>query len=43
MNAPIPYFGGKNWMNNYIIKYFPERETYNTYIEPFGGHARQIS
>lgn len=37
MNAPIQYFGGKNWMNNYIIKYFPERETYNTYIEPFGG------
>ena len=37
MNAPIQYFGGKNWMNNHIIDNFPDKETYNTYIEPFGG------
>jgi len=37
MNAPIKYFGGKGTMFNNIIEYFPKRETYNTYIEPFGG------
>ena len=37
MNAPIKYFGGKNLMFNEIKKYFPERESYNIYIEPFGG------
>jgi len=37
MNSPIKYFGSKGTMFNNIIKYFPERNTYNTYIEPFGG------
>ena len=37
MNAPIVYFGGKNGMAKHIIDYFPDKETYNTYIEPFGG------
>jgi DNA adenine methylase len=37
MNAPITYFGGKNGMAKHIINYFPNKETYNTYIEPFGG------
>ena len=37
MNSPIKYFGGKGMMFNNIIDYFPKRETYNTYIEPFGG------
>lgn len=37
MNAPIKYFGGKNCMAKKILKYFPEKVTYNTYIEPFGG------
>lgn len=37
MNSPIKYFGGKGTMFNNIIDYFPKRETYNTYIEPFGG------
>lgn len=37
MNAPIIYFGGKNGMAKHIIDYFPDKETYNTYIEPFGG------
>jgi DNA adenine methylase len=36
-NAPIKYFGGKGNMFNDIIKYFPKPDTYNTYIEPFGG------
>ena len=37
MNSPIKYFGGKGTMFNKIIDYFPKRETYDTYIEPFGG------
>lgn len=37
MNSPIVYFGGKNGMAKHIIDYFPDKETYNTYIEPFGG------
>lgn len=37
MNAPIRYFGGKNGMAKKILEYFPEKGTYNTYIEPFGG------
>ncbi len=37
MNSPIKYFGGKGTMFNNIIDYFPPRETYDTYIEPFGG------
>jgi DNA adenine methylase len=37
MNSPIKYFGGKGTMFNNIIDYFPKREEYNTYIEPFGG------
>ena len=37
MNAPIQYFGGKNGMSKHIIEFFPDKETYDTYIEPFGG------
>lgn len=37
MNAPIQYFGGKNIMSGRIINYFPDKGTYDTYIEPFGG------
>lgn len=37
MNAPICYFGGKNGMSKHIIEYFPDKETYDIYIEPFGG------
>ena len=37
MNAPIQYFGGKNGMSKHIIECFPDKESYNTYIEPFGG------
>jgi DNA adenine methylase len=37
MNSPIKYFGGKGTMFNNILEYFPKREEYNTYIEPFGG------
>lgn len=35
--TPIKYFGGKSGMINTILEYFPLRETYDTYIEPFGG------
>lgn len=37
MNSPICYFGGKGTMFNNIIKEFPPKESYNIYIEPFGG------
>jgi DNA adenine methylase len=37
MNAPIKYFGGKGTMFKKIIEHFPDKETYTTYIEPFGG------
>lgn len=37
MKAPIKYFGGKGNMYNKIIKYFPDKGEYDTYIEPFGG------
>lgn len=37
MNAPIKYFGGKGTMFKNIIKHFPPKESFDTYIEPFGG------
>lgn len=37
MNSVIKYFGGKNGMFNNIIKHFPDKGSYDTYIEPFGG------
>ena len=37
MQTPIKYFGGKNLMFKNIIKHFPSPDTYNSYIEPFGG------
>ena len=37
MNSVIKYFGGKNGMFNNIIKQFPDKGSYDTYIEPFGG------
>lgn len=37
MNSPIRYFGGKNGMASKILKYFPKEDSYDTYIEPFGG------
>jgi DNA adenine methylase len=35
--TPIKYFGAKNLMVNQIKKYFPESNTFDTYIEPFAG------
>lgn len=35
--SPIKYFGGKGNMFKNIIKYFPKKESYDTYIEPFSG------
>lgn len=37
MNAVIRYFGGKGVMFNNIIKHFPNKSTFDTYIEPFSG------
>ena len=37
LKAPIKMFGGKGTMFNEIIKYFPDSDEYDTYIEPFGG------
>lgn len=37
MNATIRYYGGKGCMYSQIMPFFPKKETYDTYIEPFGG------
>ena len=37
MVSPIKYFGGKSNMFSDIVKHFPKYNTYDTYIEPFGG------
>lgn len=37
MRSPIRYFGGKSNMISNIVEYFPDSNSYNTYIEPFGG------
>ncbi len=37
MKAPIKYFGGKGNMYKNIIEHFPNNNSYDTYIEPFGG------
>jgi DNA adenine methylase len=37
INPPIKYFGSKASFFNEILKYFPNSNEYDTYIEPFGG------
>lgn len=37
MNSVCKWFGGKNSMFNNILEQFPDKGTYDTYIEPFGG------
>jgi len=37
IRAPIRMYGGKGNMTTDIIKYFPSKEKYEIYIEPFGG------
>lgn len=37
MHAPIRYYGGKGTMFNSILPFFPEKESYNIYVEPFAG------
>jgi len=39
MKSPIRYFGGKGGMFQSIMGFFPPKESYKTYIEPFGGAA----
>jgi site-specific DNA-adenine methylase len=39
MKSPIRYFGGKGLMFKEIQKHFPKKDSYNTFIEPFGGSA----
>jgi len=39
MKAPIKYFGGKGTMYKDILFHFPSNETFNIYIETFGGSA----
>lgn len=35
--APVKFFGGKGTMYNEILKYFPNSNEYDTYIEAFAG------
>lgn len=37
MLSVIRYFGGKGTMLSKILENFPETDSYNTYIEPYGG------
>lgn len=37
LNSVIRYFGGKGTMFNNIIEHFPDKTSFNTYIEPFAG------
>lgn len=37
MNSFISWIGGKRQLRNQILEYFPEKETYERYIEVFGG------
>lgn len=37
LNSVIRYYGGKGTMFNNIIEYFPDKKTFDTYIEPFAG------
>lgn len=37
MKPPIKYFGSKASFFNEILRYFPNSNEYDTYIEPFGG------
>lgn len=34
---PIRYFGSKGTFYNKLLEYFPSKDSYNMYIEPFGG------
>lgn len=35
--TPIKYFGGKSNMKNEILKYFPNSDDFDVYVEPFSG------
>lgn len=39
MKAAVKYYGGKGGMTKEIIKLFPANNTYDIYVEPFGGSA----
>lgn len=34
---PIRYFGSKGTFYNKLLEYFPPKDSYNMYVEPFGG------
>ena len=34
---PIRYFGSKGSFYNKLLEYFPPKDSYNMYVEPFGG------
>lgn len=37
MKSPIPWIGGKSLLKNKILDVFPPKETYNRFIDVFGG------
>lgn len=39
MNSPIRYYGSKGMFQNEILERFPKSETYDTYLETYGGGA----
>lgn len=37
MDSFLSWIGGKKLLRNAIISEFPNKESYNTYVEVFGG------
>lgn len=37
MKSPIPWIGGKSLLKNKVIDSFPPQDSYNRYIDVFGG------
>lgn len=37
MKSPIPWIGGKTLLKNKILEVFPQQESYNRFIDVFGG------
>jgi DNA adenine methylase len=37
LRSPVPYFGGKHFLRKQILEKFPDRQSYQCYIEPFFG------
>lgn len=39
MKSPISWYGGKNQLTHWLLKFVPPADSYTTYVEVFGGSA----